>query len=622
MDDDRAQLMLVGAITIAVIFLGLVAVLNTGLYTSNVAPRAGLSATADAETFVDSVEEDVPTLLGAAAQRNVDGEVYAFNSTIRDEIDRYGTYLLRSIGNERAATVGISVTDTTYDEAGLVVDDNASRKFAPVDGDPGRWTVAEDVRDLDGELAVYRFPVYDGTDDSMLALEATSQFDFDSWRLELYWDEEEDTAHVRSVDDSGVLRDCTLSQRQATNASGVTVDLTEGRVVGTDCKFPTVDNDSGLNDPVNEPYDVAFDPSNDPDTRGTYGLAVDGDIDESNVESNPTDVPYSVPRLDAVTLALQYTAPSLDYDTEIEVESDAVDLPPPPLIGGGTVYVNESSGYLRSVDDGDWGTRTYDANDTERIGPADIDFDADGRVEIPYVNDSGEIRLIDATNESTTLPSGEIDLTGQSRLAVGTWNGSPVSVFYAGNGTINRTTPGARAPVRLNATATGDGVRAPVGPTDVDNDGSREFVYVDGSEALRYIDGADDTDPEQIGNDGLVSGAAVGPAHDFDTDGYAEVPFVDEDGNVSLINGSGDPIDLFEKHDITNDEPVDDTPLAVRDVNGDGDMEIVYLRGGQTYYLENVGTGAVVERRLPPEGDLDNSTSTSTINASDEQGVV
>ena len=88
-----------------------------------------------------------------------------------------------------------------------------------------------------------------------------------------------------------------------------------------------------------------------------------------------------------------------------------------------------------------------------------------------------------------------------------------------------------------------------------------------------------------------------------------------------MINGSGDPIDLFEKHDITNDEPVDDTPLAVRDVNGDGDMEIVYLRGGQTYYLENVGTGAVVERRLPPEGDLDNSTSTSTINASDEQGV-
>lgn len=614
MEGDRGQLMLVGAITIAVIFLGLVAVLNTGLYTSNVAPRAGLSATADAETFVDGVEQDVPTLLGAAAEESVAGEVYAFDAVIDREVNRYGSYLLRSVAEERAATVGITLNGTTYGNGWLVVDDDASTEFDPADSENLYWTVAEDVDDTNGTITLYRFPADNDTENARFALEADGDGG-DEWRLETYW-EDDSGGQVHIVVSGG--GGCTFPQEQPTNASGITIDLTAGNVREVDCSFTRIDE--ALDD---QSYDLWVERSgagDDTRARGTYGIAVEGTTegevhDGDVVEGGPsvTDVPYSVPRLDAATLTLQYTAPSLDYDTDIRIDPAAVDLPAPPLIGTGVVFVDESSGYLRSSDEDE----NIDAFDPARIGPAEVDFDADGRVEIPHVSGSDTIRLIDVTNESTTLPSGDIDTTGRSRLAVGTWNGSPVSVFYAGDGTINRTTPGARSPVRLNATAA-YGVRAPVGPADIDNDGSTEFVYVDGGGTLRALENASDTDPERVGSDGLVSGGGVGPAHDFDGDGAASIPFVDDDGNVTLIDGTGSRIDLFAAHGISDGDPVDAASMAVRDVNDDGDAEIVYLRSGRPYFLENVGNGSVREQLLEPDGDLGSS---DTVDASEEQGV-
>jgi len=618
MDDDRGQLMLVGAITIAVIFLGLVAVLNTGLYTSNVAPRAGLSTTADAETFVDSVQGDVPALLGTAAEDSIDGEVYVFESTVTAEIERYEGYLLRSVGSERAATVAVSLNRTINGSGGLVVDDDPNTEFDSADDDDTDWVVARDVSDLDGRITLYRFPVHNATENAEFVLEASGSLfgGGDAWRLELYWNETQNEVHLQSIDDTGVLESCVFSQRQATNASGLTIDLTEGAVVGTDCEFPTVDDPGELGAPVSEPYDVGVERSAPYDSRaeGTYRLAVDGDIDDDNVVDggpNVTDVPYSVPRLAAAVLDLRYTAPSLTFDTVLRVGPSTVDLPPPALTGRGVVFVNDSSGRLSTLDRHKGPVRVTNKTDAQVIGPASDDFDADGWAEVPYVTSTGAVRIVDATNESRLLTAGGEAETARSRLAVGTWNGSPVSVFYAGAGgnRIFRITPGGDPVEVVNASNSG-GTDAAVGPAEVDGDGEREFVYVSAGETLHYFDIENGINTLAAGDLPSSHGGAVGQPNDFSGDGIESIPFVDGGGDLELINATDTPIQVGQN--------VDDAPLAVRDVNGDGRSEIVYLDNEVAYFLDGVGTGTVVDRQLQRSVGADNSTA---VNASDERGV-
>ena len=193
MDDDRAQLMLVGAITIAVIFLGLVTVLNAGLFTSNVAPRAGLSATADAETFVDGVEHDVPVLLGTTAVDTVTGDVYVSDAVVVDEIDRYESYLFRSMGSGRPVAATVALNRTESDGGTLIVDDEPRGQFDSVDDpDDPDWVLARDVSSMDGTVTLYQFPVHNASGDSTFAIEADDGSDV--WRLEMYWDEDEEQA--------------------------------------------------------------------------------------------------------------------------------------------------------------------------------------------------------------------------------------------------------------------------------------------------------------------------------------------------------------------------------------------------------------------------------------------
>ena len=623
MDDERAQLMLVGAITIAVIFLGLVTVLNAGLFTSNVAPRAGLSATADAETFVDGVEHDVPILFGATAEDTVEGEVYAYDPVVEDEIDRYESYISGSMGSERPVAATIALNRTTSGGTTLIVDNESGTQFDSVD-DPNDsdWVLARDVSSIGGTVTLYEFSVHNASGDSTFAIEADDGGDV--WRLEIYWDEGEEQVYVQSSTEgpSGFDYDdaCTISQKQATNVSGVTVNLTDGTVANSGCSVATVNDGSLLTDPPSAPYDVTIRRDGDVDAtyaKGTYAIAVVGDADDDNVTEggpNVTDVPYSVPQLDAAWLDLRYTSPTLTYNTTVRVEPTAVDLPPPSLSGLGLVFVNDSAvGRLSLLPENDAIVSPYDVDDAQVTGPAELDFDVDGRVEVPYVDDDGAVRLIDGQNESARLTADGEARSSKSRLAVGRWNGSPTSVFYAGNSDnyIYRITPGGSPEIVVDGTVDGHGTKAALGPVDIDGDGEREFVYVDEARQIRYLD--HDGGPEmkiENGSVGVGSGIGVGPPNDFDGDGVAEVPFVDGSGNLMLINASGNPTDLQVS--------ADQSPLAVRDVNDDGDAEIVYLDNGKAYYLDGVGTGTTIERPLRRSGGLNSSAG---VNASKEQGV-
>ncbi|WP_435143869.1 hypothetical protein [Halobaculum sp. P14] len=581
---DRGQLMLVGAITIAIIFLGLVSVLNAGLFTANVAPRAGLSTTTGAETFVSSVRSDVAVLQGAVAEESVEGEVYLREPALVDALGTYEGYLYKSVGSNRPAGVSVSL-NRTRGRGGLLVDENPETEFDPASGTDASWTLATDVTETDGTVTVYEFPTHNASQTATFTVSATDPDD--EWYLDFYWDQSANQAYVQTRDATGVTDTCALSQARRTNSSGVTVSLENGSVVGAPCSVPVPQ------DALDEPYELSFDRTGPESARaeGTYRLAVNGTIQSGRFNS-PYASPYVVPHVEAAYLDVRYTTPQLTYTTTIRSEPVPASVPSPALTGRGLVFVNDTAtARLGTLTSHEGRVRWYNVTDVPVIGPADVDLDGDSRVEVPYVDSDGAVRVVDAANESATLTGVGTAETVDTRLAVGTWHGSGPSVFYVGDGgnRVYRVT-GDAGPFEVLQDSN-NGVSAVSGPGDIDGDDAPEFVYVDGSQQLRYLDD-DGTVGVKITNGGVGQnyGPGVGRPHDFDGDGEARIPFVGGSNNLKLIDAAGNSVSLVGG--------VDKAPIAVEDVDGDGNAEIVYLKGGTAYFLDGVGTGSPTEQQL------------------------
>ncbi|MFC6988247.1 hypothetical protein ACFQJD_05050 [Haloplanus sp. GCM10025708] len=138
---SRAQLLLVGALSLATIFLLLSVLLNSVIYTENLATR---------QTNVDA---DSAVTYRLDAQRGVgDAVEYVNRNGDRNYTDRYAEYE-RLLDAWRGLRTNYSVTDGRYTnvtpesgyEGTRVVDDNASTTMTPRNGN-ATWTVAPDVK--------------------------------------------------------------------------------------------------------------------------------------------------------------------------------------------------------------------------------------------------------------------------------------------------------------------------------------------------------------------------------------------------------------------------------------------------------------------------------------------
>lgn len=272
-----------------------------------------------------------------------------------------------------------------------------------------------------------------------------------------------------------------------------------------------------------------------------------------------------------------------DGNREIVIRK-AVSLPGPVepvlLAQHEAVYVSDTTGMLSSLSDN--GTvRTYDAPSVGIIGPKAVDFDGDGLREIPYVTTGSTLKLIDANNQTATLTSGGGLAKDNARLAVGRWQGSDLSVFYADDGgnRIYRIAPGEYP--QLVVEDTNNGISSPVGAANIDSDAAAEFVYLGDSQQLRYLD--DDGDLVKIPNGGAGQnyGPGIGDPADFDGDGEARIPYVDGSSNLRLIDAGGNAVTLVGG--------AAKAPVASVNVDGDAAMEIVYLDNDVLYYVDDVG---------------------------------
>ncbi|XVH30978.1 DUF7261 family protein [Haloferacaceae archaeon DSL9] len=298
---DRGQLLLLGALALAVVFLVLALLLNSVIYSGTVATSDRGTDPAPAIEYEAEAAHVAETLLTAANADRGDEPSATFASGMR----RWET-AMRTHGAATGTALRVRVVETTPG-ATIARDDPGSLAGA---NDP--WLVASEVRVRDYVLAV---------DPSSLAVVAERD-------APAYEDGEAFGIVVDDGERPRVVYLARTGEGPETNSTIVVAVVADGEVVG-DCTRPAnstlaVDLTAGLVDGAGcEPLDAAWTSEATTvtyrrglDTVGSDGLVVDRS--PADLETDVSDANVHAAIYDA-TLTLGYRRPTIEYERELRI---------------------------------------------------------------------------------------------------------------------------------------------------------------------------------------------------------------------------------------------------------------------------------------------------------------
>ncbi|WP_254823725.1 DUF7261 family protein [Haloglomus halophilum] len=348
-DSARGQLLLLGGIVLAMIFIGIALVLNGSIFAENLATRQSGGASADIQEFRSTVADGVGDAIGST---NQDGAGESFD-TLRDS--RYQPRvetLADQLANRRSLDgEAIQLTTDGSRPGTQVVDADASTDFTPRDATTttGDWTMVASAHVRAFELTADP-TASDSTSEVTTQLTGGTGDAFEvtltaatgtAHEVAVYEDSDDSTVRVAvSEVGSGAVRECDAE------GGAATVSLT-GR--------PTVDGAyCDALGPVAETsgtYEVNV--TNGDLALGTYRLVVDRldgpsaseeSLDEqvdhvnygaacsgTTYADTVGDDPYSVPAIYAGTVDLRYRSHQATTDATVQVmpeqAGDSLDTP-------------------------------------------------------------------------------------------------------------------------------------------------------------------------------------------------------------------------------------------------------------------------------------------------------
>jgi hypothetical protein len=306
---DRGQLLIVTAISLAVLLVLMALALNTAVYgTIHVGGADG-----------DLREERNAVRYEDGARRGIAGLIPAVNDATAADYDTLRANLSRAVADWSHVSGQQEARDAVATNASLaeahfetgVVHDNESRAFTNRSG-ATNWTVADEFREVDRfEMRIDRARLVNTSDCSADDTCFELTVDGDAWVLTAY----------RTNQKLVVRIDASDSAKCETTDPSVAVNLTAGGFDHPDCSAKTFTPVDGESD---APYTIEY--TNADNVNGTYELRGDGRVDEDDYYAADSGAsPRVAPRLAGADVTVTYRSADLNYTTVIRVEPGETD---------------------------------------------------------------------------------------------------------------------------------------------------------------------------------------------------------------------------------------------------------------------------------------------------------
>jgi hypothetical protein len=313
--DDRGQLMLVGALTLAVMLVTLAVLLNAAIYTGNVATRDAGPGTAEAIEY-----EGAATSMARHVIRSLDGggdgSYPSLRGNFTDAVDGWS----RATSAHSAVGLADASLEKVATERGSRIAQTADRNFTDTGGN-ATWTVANDTRVRAFRMNVTQnslapFPASPITNGSF---RVTLDDGTDEWAVYLHQGGPDlDGVSVTVVDPDGNEVDDGCTVAPGTDDRAV-IDLTGATVAGQSC--PEMRFFGNLSGEYTVRYVDAENGSGTEQVFGTYSVVVDRPLDNLSTGADTTGStePAATRTLYSADLRVTYRSADVYYRSEFRV---------------------------------------------------------------------------------------------------------------------------------------------------------------------------------------------------------------------------------------------------------------------------------------------------------------
>ncbi len=292
--DDRGQLLLVGAVVIAISLVAVVVILNTVLYTENVTNSEPIAVTGDARDVALVVRGDIEPLVHRANYDERHDSVGASRTAVNESVAEYETLLGVTVAERTPASFHVELSNQTVGEG---IEHDSGGAFVDA-GNRADWTVAQNADVRRYVLSVNRSSLASSQSDAFRIGVSEGSED---WNLSVF---RQGTDVVFRTSGSTVSPStCAVSSER------VRIDVRNGSASG--CLFSFAQG-------VGDDYDLVY--RNADNASGTYSILFNGTgatIPSTSVNAGSSDAPYRTHVVYELDARLTYTSPELTYRTTI-----------------------------------------------------------------------------------------------------------------------------------------------------------------------------------------------------------------------------------------------------------------------------------------------------------------
>ncbi len=506
---DRGQLLLVAVLVLAAAFIVLALVINSAIFTENLATREDVAGSEEALEYRADVTASIDAAIVAG---NEDREL-----ATEAELEAHARNEISTLQNRGGLTQAIrgGVVDLSYDTKQMgdrIAQDNASRNLTD-DNASANWrpaTGVDQIRNVGFELTEVDTQDLGSNEPFRFRLESG-----DDWQLSV--SNESLIGSMGSIDDdevavtietgTGNQAECVRDSPNTT--SPLTIDVTGASVNGEPCHaLHRLSNGTQmwLGTGVSSPFDIEFE--NADNVNGTYSMVTSGGTPDTGIESGyDSDEPYVVNALYGVELSYAYQNHAVAYEDTIRVAPGET---PPPLPPGASYEPDEDCEWVDQ--------ETNNGTDPIKIDDQVVDCDV-VTDEVVEVLNSGVV-LGDVESHDKTLDMDDSEIYG---------NATTQRVADIQNGTVTGDVTSTNKNVKIaDDTAVGGAVTG------------GEQVEVKG-ESLVEGNVESETKEVKILGDSTVEGSVTAgdfvKVEDVTVEGHVYIDESDFDCTNSVING-------------------------------------------------------------------------------------